>query len=114
MNCALLPEENYIHTHGGSDAFFAAFDEAGIISSSHEIKKSEALLYPNPTLDQITIEAEEEIKELEILTANGASIRILKGGTKSLTPNMSMLPPGIYYLKLGFSGRNEIHKVVRL
>jgi Secretion system C-terminal sorting domain len=115
MNCAILPDENYIYTHGfGSDAFFAAFDEVGVISSSHEMVITEALVFPNPTSGQITIQAEEEIKELEVLTASGKSIRILKSGSNSITFNMATLPAGIYYVKLHFSGRQEIRKVIRL
>src|SRR5688572_29718477 len=82
VNFAILPDENYIYSHGiGSDAFFAAFVENGVISSSNEIVMPEALVFPNPTPGQITIVAEEEIKELEILTADGASLHILKAGS---------------------------------
>ena len=114
MNCAVLPEENYIYTHGGSDAFFAAFDEAGVISSNDEIAVNESVLYPNPTLGQITIEAEEEIKELEILSASGTSIRILKAGANTITFNIDPLPAGTYYVKVLFAERQEIRKVIKL
>jgi hypothetical protein len=115
MNCAVLPDENYIYTHGtGSDAFFAAFDEAGVIAASHDIVTNESVLYPNPTFGPITIQAEEEIKELEVLTASGTSIHILKGGSNIVTFNIDPLPAGIYYIKVRFAARQEIRKVIRL
>jgi hypothetical protein len=114
MNCAVLPEENYIYTHGGSDAFFAAFEEEGVISSSHEMVMNESVLFPNPTLGQITIQAEEEIKEVEILAADGGSIRVLKAGSNNITFNIDRLPAGIYYVKLLFADRQEIQKVIRM
>ena len=96
------------------DAFFAAFEEEGVIAASHEISMNESVLYPNPTQGQITIEAEHEIKALEIFTASGASLGVLESGFNNSTFNIDPLPAGIYYVKVRFADKEEIQKVIRL
>ncbi|MGB3079827.1 MAG: T9SS type A sorting domain-containing protein [Saprospiraceae bacterium] len=115
MNAALLPDTNYIYTHGqSSDAFFAAFEESGVVSSTHETTHVLSSVFPNPTTGELTIQADEEIKGLEIMSAGATTLRVFKAGSNTIDVNISTLPAGTYFIKLQFANREEIRKVIKL
>lgn len=64
-------------------------------------------LYPNPVVDVLNIQLDEDIDELTIYNAHGKLI-LLESGYKNLTQlDLGSLLSGIYFLRLKIKGNNQ-------
>ena len=68
----------------------------GIIKS----KKSEVVIYPNPSTGRILIESADPIQYLGIYTIQGQLLRIVKGTESSKELNLTDLGKGFYILRI--------------
>ncbi len=71
-------------------------------------------VYPNPTKGLINIQSEFELEDIELYEVSGKLISQDKIVGKSQQEyDISFLPKGIYYLKIGLShGKNVVQKIV--
>lgn len=79
----------------------------GLESVTSDYVEPVVSIYPNPTKSNITIEMDQEFKGAELLNMQGQLI--LK--SDSPTIDMSALPNGMYFLKIG--GVNKLHKIIK-
>jgi len=85
------------------------FFYSGIPSSYSDLsKESSYKLYPNPAVDQITLEFEKPINNCEIIIYNTFGQKILQkqlDGNTSCNINILELKPGIYFYSIVSEGR---------
>jgi hypothetical protein len=77
--------------------------------NSIEEKSKKIAIYPNPFIDNITIEIEEEITSVQLISISGAVINL--NTIKSL--NLSRLSRGVYFLKIKTKTNFYVQKVVK-
>lgn len=70
-------------------------------------------LYPNPVVDEFTIESSEDITAIMIYNLSGALIQpdaCVIDGSKAVV-NVGSLPTGIYFVKM--QGNNKVSKFIK-
>ena len=77
--------------------------------NSIEEKKINIAIYPNPFTDKITLEIEDEITAIQLVSISGSTLSL--GGNKSL--NLSFLTNGVYFLKIYTKTNFYVQKVVK-
>ena len=77
--------------------------------NSIEEKKINIAIYPNPFTDKITLEIEDEITAIQLVSISGSTLSL--GGNKSL--NLSYLTNGVYFLKIYTKTNFYVQKVVK-
>jgi hypothetical protein len=74
-------------------------------------KTSSFQLYPNPTVDKVSIRTEKEIKSLELYDLTGKKLQSTISKDMDLSKNVK----GIYIIKVNFSDNSTYsQKVVKL
>lgn len=70
-----------------------------VLSNTEEGQMSEVKIYPNPVRDLLHIDAAQELAALEIRDVSGRIVKQYTGGVPAGI-DLSMLPGGIYFLRL--------------
>jgi hypothetical protein len=70
-------------------------------------------VFPNPIVDFLSINNSSEINEIEIISALGQRIILLKINQQQTTLDLSILTSGIYFLKLKIVEDYETIKIVK-
>ncbi|HBI01170.1 MAG TPA: T9SS type A sorting domain-containing protein [Flavobacterium sp.] len=70
-------------------------------------------IFPNPVADFLTVSNSSEIHEIEIISALGQPIISLKTNQEETSLDLSILPTGIYFLKLKSVDDYETIKIVK-
>ena len=89
------------------------FDCSNIGINDVELNKIEAKIYPNPVIDNLNIEAKENILTLEVFDALGRKVISTNPKQKSITLDVSNLEKGIYILKLQTENGIGSYKVIK-
>jgi hypothetical protein len=92
---------------GCSDIYSATVDV--VYSSIDEISASAVLVYPNPTNEQINIEASTEISAYMVYDSQGRKLMEGSAGyTSQMRLDMTTLPAGFYLLEI--LSENKVHR----
>ena len=83
-----------------------------IITNIRNAAATQIQIYPNPSKDQVNINATYEINKIEILNNLGLSILKEIVESKVYQFNVSYLSPGIYFLKIENKQGSTLHKVL--
>ncbi len=86
-----------------------------------ELSVAEVSSYPNPFADEITIElniAKRAQVDINIYAPDGQNIQQVKSeimdqGNYQITPNVTTLSSGVYFLEVVIDGKKAIHKLTR-
>ncbi|MBC8883835.1 T9SS type A sorting domain-containing protein [Flavobacterium piscinae] len=70
-------------------------------------------MFPNPVVDFLSISNSSEINEIEIISALGQRIILLKINQQQTTLDLSILTSGIYFLKLISVEDYETIKIIK-
>ncbi|MFN3554694.1 MAG: choice-of-anchor J domain-containing protein [Bacteroidales bacterium] len=86
--------------------------EASDLSVS-DVWESSVRVYPNPAVNQISVEAEVELRRIEMLSLTGQSVLVQNFNNRLGVLDISSLPPGVYLLRvISADGKAYITKVV--
>lgn len=77
--------------------------------NSLEEKKSNIAIYPNPFTDKITVEIEEEITAIQLVSISGATLSL----ETNKIMNLSYLNRGVYFLKIKTKTNFYVQKMVK-
>lgn len=85
-------------------------EECQLITTIEEIDRNSVEIFPNPAIDKISIQTNDQIKNAELLNISG---QLISGLKKSRTHYdlPSQISSGIYLLKIEFSQRTEVFKI---
>jgi len=75
-------------------------------------KEPELKIFPNPCHDQFTIEADEEILEIQVINSIGESILRQEGNAKKASVKTRAIQNGIYFIRIKFIDKICSRKVV--
>jgi len=86
------------------------------ISSTGETSISKFIIFPNPTNNTIKISGETDLIAVEIFSASGKNSNVITQRISStqLSSDLSLLPPGMYFLKIHYNDGVSILKVVKI
>lgn len=86
-----------------------------VLSVSRFAPQNQILIYPNPTQNELNVEAQSPIQIIWIFDVHGRSVFSLKPTTNQKTArlDLSRLPPGIYLLTINSLDGQWTQKVVR-
>lgn len=79
-------------------------DPVGISEIAHEIR---ANVYPNPTSGLITVESDEQIERIVLMSSNGVTL----AKTTEKTIDLASFPSGVYFLNI-LTGQGVITKKI--
>lgn len=102
---------NAVYGYGRID-LAAAYELAQTLVNTHETEAAAAIkLFPNPTRGEVFISVPVglEMRSFEVLDFTGA--RLVSGS--HARPNLSLLPAGIYLLRVNTNAGTVIRKVIR-
>jgi len=69
--------------------------------------------YPNPTKDNILLNAKQNIDQVELYNLLGQQVMIAQPGVSSYKLNLSSLNTGVYFMKVKVADKTGTYKVVR-
>jgi len=72
------------------------------------------IVYPNPSMHLLTIEAEQNIKEWTLYSEQGKQVMQGNHSDKSLTIDISSLSKGLYFINISSNGKSEIKKILKI
>ena len=79
-----------------------------------EQQNSRLVVYPNPVTDKLTVEFEEEIGHLEIISLAGNVVYNQNVCGIKTSVSLTNLPNGVYFIKVTSPNRSAIRKFVKL
>lgn len=82
------------------------------LSISENDLKVNAIVYPNPTSDNLTIDAENPIDAFDVIDSNGREVNVTS--LNSTTLNVQNLQSGIYFLKITSNNLTQVVKFVKM
>jgi hypothetical protein len=97
----------------GADCFLISLSEENVTTATHEQAPIEIGVYPNPTTGHFQINADHEIKQVNVQSLDGKSI-----GTWNFTPSHQQemdlrdLPSGLYYLSIQSGDQWSTEKII--
>ena len=94
-----------------SDVKLPAFSE--LTTNSTELIRPEIRIYPNPATDWLTIQSEEKIKSIELLSVDGKKVRQIVSPDNYLNINVNYMTPGLYFLRIRTATQLITRKVVK-
>ena len=80
--------------------------------TTSELNKNTFDIYPNPTNDILTINAEFPIDKVEVVDIHGKTLLTEREGKKSI--NTSKLEPGVYIIRITSDGVSGGSRFVKL
>jgi hypothetical protein len=85
-------------------------------SSTGETSINKFIIFPNPTNNTIKISGENDLIAVEIFSASGKNSNVITQRISStqLSSDLSLLPPGMYFLKIHYNDGVSILKVVKI
>lgn len=101
--------------------FNARFDDAGeelwklspVPASVSELGENKVLVYPNPSSDKVSIEAERRIESLVLYSLAGKRMKALSLSARKAEISLSGLPAGIYFAEVVTSKRKFVRKLIK-
>jgi photosystem II stability/assembly factor-like uncharacterized protein len=117
-NSVYMTDTNSIYMCGddGSIANFGGI--GGITTSSFSINNFNdkiILIYPNPAVNEITIQWQQQIKiyQIELIDAKGKTISTEEARVPKKTIQISSLPPGLYMIKIRSEDQLLTYKFIK-
>jgi Secretion system C-terminal sorting domain len=117
QSCSLLDPNYFRYTRCFYKAGSLVYKDDDVvdclISYTSNVQNSTIKVYPNPSLDVITVQSENEIKSMDFTNLSG---QVVQRNTNIDSENVviSALPVGIYHLKITLdSGKIEYFKLVK-
>lgn len=91
-------------------------DDIELIYNPDRIEEGEVpcSLFPNPTSDQLTIDAEDAIETIQVYDLTGRLLMDIAAHSISFTLSLNDLPSGNYLIKMNFGDRNAIRRIIKL
>ena len=91
-------------------------DDIELIYNPDHIEENEPLcsLFPNPTSNQLNINAEKNIENIQIFDLLGRQLMCVDVHLTSISLDLNDLPIGVYLLQLDFCDKKIIKRIVRL
>ena len=100
--------------HWNNPIGWSLIELAGKPSSIRSITNGGISVYPNPVLDQVTINGNEVIESYELYNLLGSSVQSEKIGLANFNINMDNLNSSVYLLHLNtVSGEKLVHRLVK-
>jgi Secretion system C-terminal sorting domain/Beta-propeller repeat len=104
------------------DAFISRFDLDDLMTEVKDIhlEKTGAVVFPNPFQDLITVGIPESTtNKIEISVLNSIGQRVYsasfsESGNDTYSLDLSMLPPGIYFLRISYSDLAVGEKIIKV
>lgn len=116
--------ECYIGRGATGDNFDGRIDEfsvwtkalGGVLSTSNIDDSNSLTLYPNPTNGIFTIKGDFNNYAIQILSLNGAIYQDLSNQNSPIEIDLSMLPTGLYFVKVvnGHNNNISFHKIIKM
>jgi photosystem II stability/assembly factor-like uncharacterized protein len=100
----------------GANGAVVKTESGGVMTSNNNLFSNTAiLLFPNPTLDIVSIESSENdiIKLISFYDNNGKLMSVKKGNLTKMEFDLSRYPSGIYYVALNTENGKSIRKLVK-
>lgn len=103
------PQANSIYNHYDSDPWYLR--KKTITTGINNVNQQQSTtIYPNPSNEEITVNAEQQIQQIKIYNNMGKLILV----TKNKTISINQFSKGIYYLNIQFkSGKIEQKRVIK-
>jgi hypothetical protein len=103
LQCGTVAGENWLGTKYGADCFVASYSEENVMTASHDFQKyspENFNIYPNPAMENISIQCNDELIFLSLYNASGELIKRMDDVyATEVNMNLAELPAGIYYLQ---------------
>lgn len=84
------------------------------LNSVHTDISEKIILYPNPTIDLLTIESSSEIKSIHVYTLSNTTNMFFNVNQKTVSLNIGHLPSGIYFVKCSFDNGSHHLKFIKI
>jgi hypothetical protein len=81
-----------VHDRDGSISY------SKVVNVHRTATEEEILVYPNPAVDQLTIETDQRIDEVRLLTEEGRTLMIWEGDQRAW--DMRYFPSGKYFISI--------------
>jgi len=79
-----------------------------------ELKEiEEFVMYPNPVIDELTVSAKSEIKQLSIVNMLGQTVRTVTPNSRNYKLNLADLTTGIYFVKASVNNTEGTFRIVK-
>ena len=99
---------------GTNDDIALARYHTGINTSVAEIStESKLSVYPNPAINQLTLVAENKLKNVQLLDAMGKTVLVQTVNSSRVIVDLSEVPSGIYLLRATDDKHTLLQKVVK-
>lgn len=95
-----------------SDQKLPAFKDLATVASRN-LSNSSLNIYPNPVTENLTIEAAEMIRNIELYSFDGKIVLQSAPNTNNLTMRLNELKPGMYFLRVKTTTQLFTKKVVK-
>ncbi len=76
------------------------------------IEESVMIIFPNPTTGKLFIEAGKSVEKLSIINVNGVKVFQEKNPEDHHQLDLSVLPSGLYFIRILSEGKYTTHKIV--
>ncbi len=76
-----------------------------------DFNQSKVTVYPNPTVDFVTINSNYEVSNISVSDVNGKLIKTFDNGLTKI--DVSDLTAGVYFLKYDTNGNHYLNKILR-
>lgn len=111
-----LEGTNVYRVRATTNLLQSVYCDTALISTTtdnSETKIDGLSVYPNPVVDQFTIQANDNLTKAEVLSANGNLISAYDlSGTKT-TLNLREIPSGLYYIQISSDNGKELTKLIK-
>ncbi|MFL9834390.1 T9SS type A sorting domain-containing protein [Chryseobacterium terrae] len=93
---------------------FQYFTKADIPSLGvHDTKKNSTKIYPNPVIDVLNIDGNENVENIKVFAPDGKLVKNLDVNSKNYKLKVSDLPAGNYLMMLSSKGSSSSHKFIK-
>jgi hypothetical protein len=86
---------------------------SGIVAFNEIESENGLIIYPNPVVSKLSLQAEHSILRVQLYDLNGSLIQNLEFNSEAASIDMSYLPRGIYLIKVITSGEIYTRKIVK-
>jgi hypothetical protein len=109
-----VASSDYIPSNGSYDIFLIKY-AAHIIDNTAKISGAELFIYPNPAVSNLQIHSRELLPSMNVSMTNISGEEILKKEYSFVTTVFLDLDcaPGIYFLRIRYSGKEECYKIFK-
>ena len=112
------PSQTYHYTVTGKTAFIESSPSNEVYidwttNSDENVEYQDINIYPNPTENQITIEA-QGLRQVRVFNVMGQEVKVLKTNESTVTIDLSTQPKGCYFIETTTEQGCSTRKIVRL